>query len=32
VSACDQFGESDLVDALRAAPAALLSTVLTEAT
>jgi heptaprenyl diphosphate synthase len=32
VSACDELGESDLVDALRAAPAALLSTVLTGAT
>ena len=31
VSACDGFGESALVDALRGAPAALLSTVLTEA-
>ena len=31
VSACDVLGEGDLVDALRAAPAALLSTVLTDA-
>ena len=31
VSACDEFGESDLVNALRAAPASLLSTVLTGA-
>jgi heptaprenyl diphosphate synthase len=31
VSACDGFGESALVDALRSAPAALLSTVLTDA-
>ncbi|MFP5488513.1 MAG: polyprenyl synthetase family protein [Acidimicrobiia bacterium] len=31
VSACDGLGESDLVDALRNAPAALLSTVLTGA-
>jgi heptaprenyl diphosphate synthase len=31
VSACDELGESDLADALRAAPAALLSTVLTDA-
>lgn len=30
VAACDGFGEGELVDALRAAPAALLSTVLTE--
>ena len=30
VTACDELGESDLVDALRTAPAALLSTVLTD--
>lgn len=32
VNACDGFGESPLVEALREAPAALLSTVLTDAT